>query len=178
MFAGLHRTKRLLQTCIRCHLSCAVYFLQLPLFSSPSQYSTKFLSCHRIFSSDIHFHILFILKYRGRGGIRKYSLLMKSQTAGDKWPYYALSYPIKSSLNPHNIRTVWRTLVHIRIDRGHPTRSDCVWRCLLRNLTIQILKPIPHRLSWIRSKMFNVDRQTGRQAGRQAGRQTDRQTGR
>jgi len=49
---------------------------------------------------------------------------MKSQTTGDKWPYYALSYPIKSSLNPHNIRTVWRTLVFIWIDRGHPTRTE------------------------------------------------------
>lgn len=93
-------------------------------YSVLAQCRTKFLSCYRIFSSDTHFHIIFILKYRGRGRIRKYSLLMKSQTTRDKWPYYALSYPIKSSLNPHNIRNVWRTLVFIWIGRGHPTRTE------------------------------------------------------
>lgn len=131
-------------------------------YSVLAQCSTKFLSCHRIFSGDIHFHILSILKYRGRGRIRKYSLLMKSQTTADKWPYYALSYPIKSSLTPHNIRTVWRTLVssgEIAVTRHG---RNCAWRSLLRNLTIQIIRPIPQ------AELV--------QAQEISGRQTDRQT--
>jgi hypothetical protein len=114
------------------------------------------------FSSYIHFHILFILKYRGRGRIRKYSLLMKSQTTGDKWPYYAPSYPIKSSLNPHNIRTVWRTLVFIWIGRGHPARTElCLAQLSIKKFDYTNIKVDSTGWAGSGAIMFQVDRQIG-----------------